>query len=116
MPLRGGIKGTVVGILEEKMKKLIVAASLLLMSVSAWGQSIVVAEESEKTFVDIADCAAAIAHRDAIKVLEAFDLPDSSVSVLLLRDRGGLKRGYYWLYHEHIQGPLYTECWYYPIK
>lgn len=105
------------------MKKILVVLASLTLAVSAWGQSRVEAVGSERERADISDCAAAIAHRDAIKVLEANREPDTtygekvwSLTVLLLRDRGALRRGYYTLGTVHEIFPIYTVCWHIPLK
>ena len=108
------------------MKKLFVVLASVTLAVSAWGQSMVEANIGHSEAVDISECAAAIAHQDAIKVLERNYDPDTlaiiqrwSLSVLLLRDRGNLRRGYYNLitgYKSYESYPEYTVCWHYPLK
>ena len=103
------------------MKKLFVAASLFLMSVSAWGQSSLVADYGRPAPIE--DCISAMKHRDAIKVRDAgWDYSSMQryfyvVTTLLLRPTNGLDAGYYNLIHEYSDfDPVETYCGHFPFK
>ena len=102
------------------MKKLFVAASLCLVSVSAWGHDYDVhADIADGEYVSLRLCAAALQERDAIFITDAElkDEPfDTSLSIVLLLDaKGRLRAGYYNLQTVFDSNGLNTSCGFMPI-
>ena len=108
------------------MKKVFVVLASAMLTVSAWGQSVVRRIDGSDSSRDLSECAAAIAHRDSILVFQGrtdhnmsgIDFEWYVTTVIVLRSRGDFSRGYYELRHQFdklILSPNVSNCIHYRI-